>query len=98
MRAAFYFNVMQLQLSLNAIYVSVSCHLFWPQNLYRNCKSNKFAELPPVLVSGPNLFVYDVPICRCTKPHPFSESLEKQKTSRNIIFEFTKELRWNTNY
>jgi hypothetical protein len=51
---------MQLQLSLNAIYLLFGCHLFWPQNLYRRCKRIEFVELSSLPILGIVIFVFDV--------------------------------------
>jgi hypothetical protein len=60
MRASFHVYLVQLQLSLNAIYLLLGCHLFWPQNLYWGCKRNEFVELSSLPILGIDIFVFDV--------------------------------------
>ena len=60
MRPSFHIYLVQLQLSLYAIYVLFGWHLFWTQNLYRDCERIKFVELSSLPIPGIDVFVFDV--------------------------------------
>ena len=77
MRPSFHIYLVQLQLSLYAIYILFSWHLFWTQNLYRDCERIKFVELSSLPIPGIDIFVLGVTGHWLLKPISVSSTLEE---------------------